>query len=236
MNGLVEIRGTNHAFEQRNGVTIDFASAEERMRQLGCPEALLGRMRTRGLSKRSATPPRRTSRSLAEVQGTTDAALRRASDEALRSVARQQARKMDADLRQRSARLGVVISSDAAQEAAKAAQEKRDNDLRARMENAAGKTFGRRSKAVDDDVDDEDDVESDRSLASAVAKSFPSHHLVHADAKTAYTKDRKTGMKYSIPYSQNANGTHTFQQPQLGGHPAWLADAKVGFTAENGDL
>jgi hypothetical protein len=62
-------------------------------------------------------------------------------------------------------------------------------------------------------------------LASAVSKAFPGHTMVHADATTAYTK--ADGMKYSIPFSQNTDSTYAFQQPRLGGHPAWVDEGDL---------
>ena len=228
MNDLTEIRGPHHAFEMRGNAEVSHADAETRMRALGCPEWLLTRIRTRSLNprKRSAEPPRRgASVSLASTYGfRSDAEMQAADDANRRSVARCQARKMatqsNADLRARAARLGAVIAADAV-------QERKDNELRERMENAAGR-ISTRSKAdsslgypYEQAGSGAPTIYPYKELASAISKQFPDHTLVHADATTAYTKT-SDGMKYSIPYSQNADGSHTFQQPRLGGHPAYM--------------
>jgi|SRR5580704_9946303 hypothetical protein len=120
MNELVEIRSTNVAFEMRNGVRVEYANGdrEKRMCALGCPEAILKRVR----EKRSAA--RKVS---------TDAEILEANKSYANILGRKIAEHTDADLRTRAARLGQIIAADAE-------QEKKDDDLRARMENASGRT------------------------------------------------------------------------------------------------
>jgi HK97 family phage prohead protease len=85
--------------------------------------------------------------SLAESQGTTDSLLESASLSAARSALNVQCRRIaedtDRDLHARAERARKIIEEDAE-------LTKKDNELRARMENAAGIVFGRRS--ADDDL------------------------------------------------------------------------------------
>ncbi len=149
MNGLVEVRGTNVAYEMRNGVKVEYATddREARMRALGCPEPILKRIREKR-SKRPAvvrTGVVLNEETLARAQGVTVAQLRaanaRAADAALRGKAHRLARTMeaqeDADRRSRARRQAAQISEDAE-------QEKKDAALQERMQNAAGIVFGKR--------------------------------------------------------------------------------------------
>ena len=74
---------------------------------------------------------------LARSQGMTVTQMNARSDEARRSVIKNQGARIDADLHARAARLGKQIAADAQRDAF---QERADEELRERMEIAAGRT------------------------------------------------------------------------------------------------
>lgn len=231
MNDLVEVRGTNHDFELRNGVRVEYAAGdrEARMRALGCPEEILQRVRARkGSAKRStvpAAPAPRFNRPelLAAANGMTVAQMNARSNEARLSVARAQGKRIatqsDADRRVTAARLGKLIAADAA-------QDKADDELRQRMEIAAGRVFSRRSKADAAPLEGEEGANGEfNALQSALQKSYPGHTLLgfSPSQKQAYSQ-HTSGTKFTVPYEQDAAGNYSFGKPALGGHPITLSD------------
>ena len=120
------------------------------MRALGFPESILNRIREKR-SKRPAavrTTVVLNEETLARAQGVTVAQLRaanaRAADAALRGKAHRLARQMetqeDADRRWRAHTQAAQISADDV-------QEKKDEELRDRMEIAAGRTIRTRRRS-----------------------------------------------------------------------------------------
>jgi len=164
------------------------------------------------------------------------AVLLAASDAARRSVAKVAGQKIvaahDKDLRERAARLGAQIRADAVADATCAAQDKRDNESLAKAEASRGIVFGRRSKA-DKNLDYPYEQASSgvpalypyKELASAVGMQL-GHHLVGANGSQAFTKDVE-GNPYTYSYSCDSKGNHTFSNPQMGGHPAWMKEESV---------
>ena len=219
MNDLIEVRGHNHAFETRNGVKVEFAAGDRaaRMRALGCPEKIIKRMREHRSTKRSAVV-QPTENVLALVNGLSTEAYRQRADferkQRATAIGRDIARQQDKDLRARAARAGAVIREDAA-------KDKAENELRARMENAAGIVCGRRSKADSYPYEGASATKNRHAdLAAAVATQL-GHKLVGANGSQAFTKDRD-GNKFTYSYSQDNAGRFTFGRQQMGGHPAWL--------------
>jgi hypothetical protein len=132
---IIQVRCTNGvAFEKNAAGPLNYAATpagfEQRMRDLGCPEALITRtrakMEARGVGGRTA------------VRATT--------------VNRKPAPPTDADLKRRAANAAAQIDADAKRDrakqlavdvrAAKAAneQKQKDNELRRKMDAIAGRT------------------------------------------------------------------------------------------------
>ncbi len=188
------------------------------------------------VSARSAAAAYRPTRSLAEAQGTTPAALQSASDAARRSVARAQGKKIevqvDADLRRRAAAAGAQIATD--DEA-----ERKHNRMLAHAEDVLGIVFGRRSKAeklpypyvgaANPQLEGQEGSQGEfNALQSALEKSYPGHKLLkHSPSRQeAYTK-HSSGSAWTIPYEKDSAG-YRFGKPSLG-HP-------TGITAWDDDL
>lgn len=153
------------------------------------------------------------------------ALLQAASDAARRSVAvvlgRKIAQQHDADLRARAKRLGAVIAADAA-------QDKKDNELRGRMESAAGIVFGRRSVADKNlgypyesasELEGEEGADGEfNAIQSALDKTFPGHKVVGYSPSQykAFTK-HSSGSDWNIHCEKDALGKYHLGVPQLGG-------------------
>jgi hypothetical protein len=134
---IVEVRSTNDAFEMRNGQRMEFATDEagqqRRLRALGCPQHLIKGVIAR--AKRGTTP-----RSLREI----DNEIARLNGLLAKKVAAAAKPLTQAE---RIARVTKAVAADipflnscAEQER----QQKADDELRERMENAAGITNRRR--------------------------------------------------------------------------------------------
>jgi hypothetical protein len=144
MNDLVEVRGTNVAFEIRNGVKVEFAAGdrETRMRSLGCPETILKRMRTHQRTAKKSAPARPfTEKELAEINGCTVEQFRARADyervHRATQLGREIARQQDADLRARADSASVAIAADAE-------QMRKDEELLSHMQDRAGISAGKR--------------------------------------------------------------------------------------------
>ena len=223
MNDLTEVRGTNIAFEIRNGVKVEFANGDRavRLRALGCPETIIKRVRQHRSGKRAVQP---TEGLLALVNGLSPDAYRQRADfertQRATAIGREIARQQDTDLRSRAARAGAIIREDAA-------KDKAENELRTRMENSAGIVCGRRSKAdkslgypYEQAGEGVPETYPYKELAGAVATQL-GHTLVGANGSQAFTKDRD-GRKFTYSYSCDDAGRFTFGRQQMGGHPVWL--------------
>ena len=149
MNDFIEVRGTSFAFEVRDGKKIEYAAGdrETRMRALGCPEEVLRKIRhgKRSAASKPAPAPAKpfaefTEEDFAKLNGWTVEQYRARADyerqQRAHALGRQIAAQTDSDLRRRADAAGKVIASDAL-------QEKKDAELRERMEIAAGRFHSR---------------------------------------------------------------------------------------------
>ncbi len=174
--------------------------------------------------------PRKTQTTAATYGFSSDAAMQAADLANRRSVLRAQASRINADtdrdLRARAERCRRIIEADAALQV-------EEDELRNRMEIAAGRTCRTSNRAKGQLYPYEQagsgapEVYPYAELAAAVAAQLDGHKLVGADSTTAYVKHTDSGMKFSAKYSQNADGSFAFQKMTLGGHPSWLTAKNV---------